>query len=99
MELHDAYSSPNVIRGDQIKVDAIDGHVAYMRMKKNTFRDLVEKPEGKRPLEMDLRGSDKTTMAGRGLDSCGSVNRHVTSCYELGDEHSGPINAGNSSTN
>lgn len=55
MQLHDAYSSPNVISGDQIKVDATDEHVAYMRMNRNTFRDLAEKPEGKRPLEMDLR--------------------------------------------
>jgi hypothetical protein len=69
-----------------------------MRMKRNTFRDLVEKPEGKRSLEMELRGSHRTRMGGRGLDSCGSVYRQVASCYKLCYEHSGPINTGKSSS-
>jgi len=46
VELHDLYYSPNAVGGDQIKADAMNVHVACMRMKRNALRDLVEKPEG-----------------------------------------------------
>jgi hypothetical protein len=59
-ELHNLYSSPNIIR--VIK----PGHVARMGEKRNAYRTLVGKPERKRPrgrprrrwvdnIEMDLR--------------------------------------------
>jgi hypothetical protein len=47
-ELHNLYSSPNIIR--IIKPIRWAGHVARMGGKKNVYRLLVGKPEGKRPL-------------------------------------------------
>jgi hypothetical protein len=49
-ELHDLYSSPNIIR--IIKSSRIRwvGHVARMEEKRNAYTLLVGKPEGKRPL-------------------------------------------------
>jgi hypothetical protein len=46
-ELHKFYSSPIIIR--MIK-SMMAGHVARMGAKRNTYRILVGKPEGKRPL-------------------------------------------------
>jgi hypothetical protein len=49
-ELHILYSSPNIIR--QIKSRRMRvGHVACMGEKRNVYRVLMGKPEGKRPLE------------------------------------------------
>jgi hypothetical protein len=50
-ELFDLYSSPSIIR--MIKLWRIRwvGHVARMGKKRNTYRLLVGKPEGRRPLE------------------------------------------------
>jgi hypothetical protein len=49
-ELHDLYSSPSIIR--IIKASRIRwaGHVARMGEKRNAYRLLVGKPEGRRPL-------------------------------------------------
>jgi hypothetical protein len=49
-ELHNLYSSPDIIR--QIKSRRMwwAGHVARMGEGRNVYRDLVGKPEGKRPL-------------------------------------------------
>jgi hypothetical protein len=49
-ELHDLYSSPNIIRIMKSRRMRWAGHVARVREKKNTYRLLVGKPEGKRPL-------------------------------------------------
>jgi hypothetical protein len=46
-ELCNLYSSPNIIR--IIKLMRWAGHVARMGEKKNAYRLLVGKPEGKRP--------------------------------------------------
>jgi hypothetical protein len=46
-ELHDLYSSPSIIR---IMKHAPPGHVARMKEKRNAYRLLVRKPEGRRPL-------------------------------------------------
>jgi hypothetical protein len=43
-EQHNLYSSPSIIRVIRA------GHVARMGEKRNAFRILVGKPEGKRPL-------------------------------------------------
>jgi hypothetical protein len=79
-ELHNLYSSPNIIR--QIKSRRVRwaGHVARMGEDRKVYKVLVGKPEGKRPLErprrrwedgiiMDLRGD---WLEGCGLDSTGS---------------------------
>jgi hypothetical protein len=49
-ELHNLYSSPDIIR--QIKSRRIGwaGHVTHMRDYRKVYKVLMEKPEGKRPL-------------------------------------------------
>jgi hypothetical protein len=49
-ELHDLYSSPSIIRITKAKRIRWAGHVAGMREKRNAYRLLVGKPEGRRPL-------------------------------------------------
>jgi hypothetical protein len=49
-ELRDLYSSPSIIRIIKSRRMRWTGHVARMREKKNAYRLLVGKPEGKRPL-------------------------------------------------
>jgi hypothetical protein len=50
-ELHDLYSSPNIIRQIKSRRMRWVGHVARMGEGRNVFRVLVVKPEGKGPLE------------------------------------------------
>jgi hypothetical protein len=49
-ELRDLYSSPRTIRIMKSRRMRWAGHVARMGKKRNTYRLLVGKPEGKRPL-------------------------------------------------
>jgi hypothetical protein len=49
-ELHNLYSSPNIIRIIKSRRMRWAGHVARMGEKKNVYRLLVGKPEAKRPL-------------------------------------------------
>jgi hypothetical protein len=49
-ELHDLYSSPNIIRIIKLRRMRWAGHVARMGEKRNVYRLLVGEPEGKRPL-------------------------------------------------
>jgi hypothetical protein len=49
-ELHDLYSSSNIIRIIKSRRMRWAGHVARMGEKRNAYRLLVGKPEGKRPL-------------------------------------------------
>jgi hypothetical protein len=49
-ELHDLYSSPSIIRIIMSRRVRWAGHVARMGEKRNAYRLLVGKPEGKRPL-------------------------------------------------
>jgi hypothetical protein len=49
-ELHDLYSSPNIIRVIKSRRMRWAGHVARMGEKRSIFRVLVGKPEGKEPL-------------------------------------------------
>jgi hypothetical protein len=66
-ELHNLYSSPNIIRMIKSRRIRWTRHVARMREKRHAFRTLVGKPEGGRPLgrprhkwvyniKIDLRG-------------------------------------------
>jgi hypothetical protein len=48
-ELRDLYSSPIIIRIIKSRRMRFKWHVARMREKRNAYRLLVEKPEGKRP--------------------------------------------------
>jgi hypothetical protein len=49
-ELRDLYSSPSIIRIIKTRRVKWAGHVARMGEKRNAYRLLVGKPEGKRPL-------------------------------------------------
>jgi hypothetical protein len=49
-ELHNLYSSPNVIRMTKSRRMRWAEHVARMGEKRNAYRILVGKPEGKKPL-------------------------------------------------
>jgi hypothetical protein len=50
-ELHNFYSSPDIIRRIKSRRMRWAGHVAGMGEGRNVCRILVGKPEGKRPLE------------------------------------------------
>jgi hypothetical protein len=49
-KLHNLYSSPSIIRMIKSRMRRCAGHVARMGEKSNSYRILVGKPEGKRPL-------------------------------------------------
>jgi hypothetical protein len=49
-ELHNLYSSPSIIRIKKWSRMRWAGHVARMGEKRNVYRLLLGKPEGKRPL-------------------------------------------------
>jgi hypothetical protein len=49
-ELHDLYYSPSIIRIIKSRRKRWVGHVAQMGEKRNVYRLLVGKPEGKKPL-------------------------------------------------
>jgi hypothetical protein len=49
-ELHNLYSSPNIIRIIKSKRMGWTGHVVGMGETRTAYRILVGKPEGKRPL-------------------------------------------------
>jgi hypothetical protein len=54
-ELRDLYSSPSIIRIIKSRRMRWTGHVARMGEKRNAYRLLVGKPEGKRPLRRPRR--------------------------------------------
>jgi hypothetical protein len=49
-KLHNLYSSPNITRMNVSRRMRWAGHVARMGEKRNAYRILVGRPEGKRPL-------------------------------------------------
>jgi hypothetical protein len=49
VELHNLYCSPSIIRIIISRKMRLAGHVARMGEKRNAYRILVGKPEGKRP--------------------------------------------------
>jgi hypothetical protein len=53
-EHRDFYSLPNIIRMIKSRKMRWAGHVAQMGEKRNAYRLLMGKPEGKRPLERPL---------------------------------------------
>jgi hypothetical protein len=88
-ELHNLYSSPDIIR--QVKSSRMRwaGHVARMGEERKVCKVLVLKPEG-RPrrrwedgIRMDL---GEIGFGGCGLDSTGSGQGPVAGCCECGDE-------------
>jgi hypothetical protein len=78
-ELHNLYSSPDIIRQIKSRRMRGAGHVARMGEGRNVYRVLVGKPEGKRALERPRRRwEDGIKMDfreigwGGGVDSPGS---------------------------
>jgi hypothetical protein len=63
-ELRDLYSSPSIIKMIKSRRMRWVGHVARMGEKRNVYRLLVVKPEGKRPLGRPrCRSVDNIKMA------------------------------------
>jgi hypothetical protein len=96
-ELHNLYSSPDIIRQVKSRRMRWAGHVARMGEERKVYKILVGKPKGKRPLgrprhrwedgvRMDLR---EIGLGGCGLDSTGLGQGQVAGCCECGDEPSG----------
>jgi hypothetical protein len=54
-KLHDLYSSPSIIKVMKARKMTWAGHVARMVEKRNAYRLLVGKPEGRRPLRRPRR--------------------------------------------
>jgi hypothetical protein len=78
-ELHNLYSSPNIIRQVKSRRMRWAGHVARMGEERKVYKVSVGKPEGKRPLgrsrhrwEDRIRMDLRETGWGVGLDSTGS---------------------------
>jgi hypothetical protein len=55
-ELHNSYSSPNIIRVTKSRRKRWAGYVARMGEMRNGNKNLVGKPEGKTPLGRPRRG-------------------------------------------
>jgi hypothetical protein len=76
-ELRDFYSSPSIIRIIKSRRMRLARHVARMGEKRNAYRLLVGKPEGKRPLGRPRRGwvdniwRDLGEVGGGGVDWIG----------------------------
>jgi hypothetical protein len=95
-ELHNLYSSPDIVRHIKSRRMNWAGHVARMGEDIRVYMVLVGKPEGKRPLgrprrrwedgiRMDLREIAWGARTGYDWLRIGTV----VSCCECGDEHSG----------
>jgi hypothetical protein len=67
-ELHNLYSSPSTIRMMKSRRMTWAGHTARMGEKRNAYRILVGKPEGKRPLaRLRRRWADNIKMGLRDI--------------------------------
>jgi hypothetical protein len=74
-ELRDLYSSPSIIRIIKSRRIRWAGHVARMGEKRNAYKLLVRKPEGKRPLGRPRRRCvDNTIRMGLGEVGWGDVD-------------------------
>jgi hypothetical protein len=79
-ELHDLYSSPNIVRVIKSRRMRWAGHVARMGEGRGVYRVLVGRPEGNRPLGRPRRRWEKNIkmdlgevgIDGAKLDSAGS---------------------------
>jgi hypothetical protein len=77
-ELHNLYCSPSVIRMIKLRRMRWAGNIALMREKKNAYRILVGKPEGKRPVGRPRR-------RGRIIlkQILGRANPHISLCVYM----------------
>jgi hypothetical protein len=71
-DLHNLYSSPDIIRQIKSRRMRWAGHVARMGEGRNVYKVLVGKPEGKRPLVRPRRRWDQNGPWGNWLGGgCG----------------------------
>jgi hypothetical protein len=97
-ELYALYFSPNIIRVIKSRRLRWAGHVARMGERRDAYRVLVGKPEGRRPLERPWhRWEDNIKMDlrelgwGHGMYQSGSGQGQVAGCCECGNEPLGSI--------
>jgi hypothetical protein len=95
------YSSSRIIRMTKSRRMRWSGHVARMEEGRNTYKLLVEKPEGKRPLEdrgvsewLRLRWILESRMGWCGQDWSGSEQGQMEGSCEFSIEPRVPWNAG-----
>jgi hypothetical protein len=95
-ELHNLYSSPDIMRQLKQRKMMWAGHVARMVEERIVYKVLVGKAEGKRPLGRPRRRCEDGIRIdlgeigwGCGVDSVGSGYGPVVVCCEYGDEPSG----------
>jgi len=74
-ELNDLYSSPNIVQVIKLRRMRWAGHVAHMGDRRGIFRDLVGKPEGKRPLGRPRRRSEDNIKMDLQEVGCGGMGR------------------------
>jgi hypothetical protein len=98
-ELHDLHSSPSIIRIIKLRRTRWAWHVARMGEKRNVYRLLVRKPEGKRPLGRPRRRWMDNIEMDLAEMECGGVvwigvaqdKRQVESFSECANKPSGSI--------
>jgi hypothetical protein len=79
-ELHDMYSSPNILRVIKLRRMRLAGHVARMGEEKDLYGVLLGKPKRKRPLGRPRRRlednikMDLQKVGCRGMDWVGLTN-------------------------
>jgi hypothetical protein len=73
-ELRDLYSSPSIIKIIKSRRMRLAGYVVRMREKRNAYRLLVGKPEGKSPLGRPRRGWLDNIRMGLGEVGWGDVD-------------------------
>jgi hypothetical protein len=86
-ELHNLYSSPDIIRQVKSRRMRWAGHVARIGEERKVYEVLMGKPEGRRPLgrprrrwEDGVRMDLREIGLGGGLDSTGSGQGPVAGC-------------------
>jgi hypothetical protein len=73
-ELHDLYSSPNIVRVIKSRRMRWAGHVARMGKRRGAYRVLVGRPKGKRPLERPRRSWEDNIKMDLGEIGIGGAN-------------------------
>jgi hypothetical protein len=72
-ELHNLYSTPDIIRQIKLRRMRWAGHVAHMGEGRNVYRVLVGKPEGKKPLGRPMRRWEDGIKMDLRETGCGGV--------------------------
>jgi hypothetical protein len=73
-ELIDLYSSPNIVRVIKSRRMRWAGHVPYMRERRDVYRVLVGKPEGRRSLGRPRRRWEDNNKTDLWAVGCGCVD-------------------------